>query len=302
VPLRKLRERPGALGIAYLLSATLLIALADALTKWLSASYGTPQIALIRCVLGTLYMTAFVIATRRTAELRTRRAAGHMLRALLVAAVILGVFYSLARIPMLEVEAIGHAAPFFVALLAPILLKEKVTGHNWLAIGTGFLGVLIILRPDPHHFHVAHVVMFGCALIYAVLILLARGLSRTESTLALTFYIYPPSAVIAAAAVWYSQWATPTAVHWLLFGLQSLFATLATVFFIAGVRRIDATLAATLDYTTLIWVAVLGFVIWGEMPDPITFSGIVLIVAGGVYIVRHSTRRMDESIVQQVEH
>jgi drug/metabolite transporter (DMT)-like permease len=302
VPRHPLAHHPRAQGIACILAATLTIAVADALTKWLAATYSTPQMAVIRCVLGTLYMAAFVVATDRIADLRTRNIGGHMLRAILVALVILGVFHALGRIPMFEVEAIGHAAPFFVALLAPMLLGEKVTGHNWLAIGVGFLGVLIILRPDPDHFHVAHVIMFGCALLYGVLILLARRLSRTETTIALTFYIYPPSALVAAAAMAHLPWLAPTWTHWLLFALQAAVATLSTLLFIAGVRRIDATLAATLDYTTLIWVTLIGYAIWGERPDPVTFCGIVLIVAGGLYIVRHSTRRLDASIVQQVEH
>lgn len=278
------------------------MALADALTKWLSASYGTPQIAFIRCTFGALYMIAFVAVTGNVAALRTQRLDGHMARALLLTLVILGVFYALGSIPMIEVEAIGHAAPFFVALLAPALLRERVTGHNWFAIGVGFLGVLVILRPDPGHFHVAHLVMFACAFGYALMILLARGLSRTETTVALTFYIYPPSAVITGIVAWHSDWVPPGAVHWLVFALQSFFATLATLVFIAGVRRVDATLTATLDYMTLIWVALIGFVYWGERPDPVTFIGIVLIVAGGIHIVRHSTRRMHENIVQQVEH
>ena len=297
-----LRANPRALGITYILAATLLVALADALTKWLSASFGTPQIAFIRCSLGALYMTAYVLATNRWQGLHTQRLGGHMTRALLVAGVILGVFYALAKIPMIEVEAIGHAAPFFVAVLAPVWLKEQVTGHNWGAIGVGFLGVLIILRPDPDHFHVAHIVMFACAVGYSLLILLARGLSRTETTLALTFYIYPPSVLITALFLWGRAWLPPTVAHWGLFGLQSLFATVATLLFIAGVRRVDATLTATLDYFTLIWVALIGYAFWGEKPDPITFVGIVLIVCGGIYIVRHSTRRLDASIVQQVEH
>lgn len=278
------------------------MALADALTKWLSASYGTQQIAFIRCTLGTVLMVLYVLGTRDIAALRTRRLDGHMARALLATVVILGVFYALGRIPMIEVEAIGHAAPFFVALLAPRFLDEKVTGHNWIAIGAGFLGVLVILRPEPGHFHLAHVAMLVCALGYALIILLARGLSRTESTVALTFYIYPPAAVITGVVAWFSAWLPPTAAHWGMFVLQSFFATLATLLFIAGVRRVDATLTATLDYTTLIWVALLGFAVWNEKPDPVTFAGIVLIVIGGVYIVRHSTQRMDATIVQQVEH
>ena len=297
-----LQNNPRALGITYIVVATLFVALADAFTKWLSASYATPQIAFIRCSFGAFYMTAYVLASNRFRDLRTQRPGGHMTRALLVAGVILGVFYALAKIPMIEVEAIGHAAPFFVAMLAPVWLKEHVTGHNWVAIGVGFLGVLIILRPDPVHFHVAHIVMFVCALGYSLLILLARGLSRTETTLALTFYIYPPSVLITALFLWGRPWLPPTLTHWGLFALQSLVATLATLFFIAGVRRVDATLTATLDYITLIWVALLGYAVWGEKPDPITFCGIVLIVCGGIYIVRHSTRKLDASIVQQVEH
>jgi len=300
--LLSLRSNPRALGITCIVTATLLVALADALTKWLSATYGTPQIAFIRCSFGTLYMTAFVLVANRCKDLRTQRPGGHMARAMLVAGVILGVFYALAKIPMIEVEAIGHAAPFFVAMLAPAWLKEQVTGHNWVAIGVGFLGVLIILRPDPGHFHVAHLFMFACAMGYALLFLLARGLSRTETTLALTFYIYPPSVLITALVLWHQPWLAPTPAHWGVFALQSFVATLATLFFIAGVRRVDATLTATLDYVTLIWVAVLGYVFWGEKPDPITFCGIVLIVCGGIYIVRHSTRKLDASIVQQVEH
>ncbi len=296
------QSHPRVLGIFYILAATLLVALADALTKWLSDSYGTPQMAFIRCTFGVLYVTAFVILSGRLTDLRTTRLPWHMARAVLVACVILGVFNALANIPMIEVEAIGHAAPFFVALVAPAWLKEPVTGHNWLAIGVGFLGVLIILRPDPGHFHIAHLIMFGCALAYALLILLARKLSETETTLALTFYIFPPSMVITGVYAWFSDWLPPTAWHWGVFAAQSFFATIATLLFIAGVRRVDATLTATLDYTTLIWVALLGFAFWGETPDLITFFGIVLIVCGGVYIVRHSTRKMDESIVQQVEH
>ncbi len=272
------------------------------MTKWLSASYGTPQIAFIRCTLGTLLMVAYVAGTRDFATLRTNRLDGHMARALLATLVIVGVFYALGRIPMIEVEAIGHAAPFFVALLAPRFLGEKVTGHNWIAIGVGFLGVLVILRPEPGHFHIAHVVMLVCALGYALMILLARGLSRTESTVALTFYIYPPAAVITGVMAWFSAWQPPTPAHWGLFAVQGFCATLATLLFIAGVRRLDATLTATLDYTTLIWVALIGFSVWGEKPGLVTFIGILCIVAGGVYIVRHSTRRLDAALVQQVEH
>jgi len=126
-------------------------------------------------------------------------------------------------------------------------------------------------------------------------------LTSTESIFAINFYIYP----LAAAVTWIPaqyEWITPTPVHWLLFGVFILCNTSAVLLFLGGLRHVDATLAATLDYFTLVWVLVLGILIWREYPDPVSSIGILFIVASGIYIVRHSTRRIDESIVQSTEH
>lgn len=295
------RHHPRRLGIALLVIATLFVAVGDACVKWLAATYSTLEITFIRCAGGIVLVSLFMLATGKLGRLRTRRLEWHALRAVLVTFVMLGVFYSLGNIPMVEVEAIGHAAPFFVALLSPVILKEAVTGHNWLAIGIGFLGVVIILRPDPAHFHVAHLYMFGCALGYAVLILLARMLTSTESVFAINFYIYPLATVITGVLA-PENWITPTPADWLLFGLFVLCNSSAVLLFLTGLRHVDATLAATLDYITLIWVVLLGGLIWQEYPDPISSIGILLIVASGIYIIRHGTRQIDESIVQTTDH
>ena len=156
-------------------------------------------------------------------------------------------------------------------------------------------------RPEPGHFHIAHLVMLTGALGYGLLILLARKLSTTETVFATSFYIYPPTALLGGLAS-VGSWMPPTPLDWLLFFACGLVLTVATLMFIAGVKHVDATLAATLDYTTLVWVAIIGLVIWHEKPDPVTFAGILVIVAAGIYIVRHSTRRLDESLVQTADH
>ena len=288
-------------GILFLLAATLVVALADASAKWLAATYPISQIIFLRCTTGLVLVTLFIACFGRFSDLRSRRLHWHGVRAALITVTMLGVYYALASIPMVEVEAIGHAAPFFVGLLSPWFLKEKVTGHNWLAIAIGFAGILIILRPDPERFHIAHLYMFFCAASYGALILIARRISDTESVLAINFYIYPLT-VLVTAFIARGVWVPPTPSDWCLFLLQGLFATAATLLFLAGLRTVDATLAATLDYTTLIWVSIIGFTVWGESPDPLTAAGILLIVASGIYIVRHSTRQIDESIVQTSEH
>jgi drug/metabolite transporter (DMT)-like permease len=242
-----------------------------------------------------------VVFSGRIRELRTRKLHWHMTRATLVLLVMLGMYYALAHIPLVEIEAIGHAAPLFVAILSPLLLKERVTGHNWLAIGLGMLGVLIILRPDPAHFRIAHLVMLACAAAYAILIILVRTLTRTDSIVSISFYVYPPGALLAGLLA-RGEWVAPTITHWGVFIAFGTCNTLATLLYVLGLRHVDAVLAATLDYVTLIWVTVYGILFWGELPDPITAVGIVFIVLGGIYIVRHSTRRVDESLVQTSDH
>ena len=295
------RKHPRAFGVAMILIATLFIAVADALAKWLAASYSTPQIAFMRSVTGLFYVSVFILLWGRFGELRTRHPWLHVTRAILVTFILLGVFYSLGQIPMVEVEAIGHAAPVFVALLAPWTLREKVSGHNWLAIGLGSIGVLIMLRPDPDHFHIAHVIMLASAAGYAAIIMLARTLSGRDTVLAITFFLYSLSALLTGLLT-IGHWQTPAPLHFFGFALQGLVATIATLFYIAGLKHVEATLTATLDYVTLIWVAGLGIFFWGEVPDLLTLTGIVFIVGSGIYIVRHSSRRIDESIVQTPDH
>jgi drug/metabolite transporter (DMT)-like permease len=288
-------------GILLLLAGTLVVALADALAKWLTATYPTSQIIFVRATTGLVLVTLFILVFGNFRDLRSRRLHWHGTRAALITVTMLGVYYALAHIPMVEVEAIGHAAPFFVGLLSPWFVRERVTGHNWLAIAVGFVGILIILRPDPERFHIAHVYMCFCAMSYALLILIARKISDTESVLAINFYIYPLT-VVVAGGIASTVWVAPTPADWGMFLLQGVFATTATLLFIAGVKQVEAALAATLDYTTLIWVSVIGFAVWGESPDLLTAAGILLIVASGIYVVRHSTRQIDESIVQTSEH
>lgn len=298
---RSPKHHPKRVGAALILIATLFVGVGDASVKWLATTYSTMEITFIRCLGGLILVMVFMAATGRLGALRTRRPRLHTIRAVLVTFVMLGGFYALGTIPIVEVEAIGHAAPFFVALLSPVLLREKVTGHNWLAIALGFMGVVIILRPDPAHFHVAHLYMFACAFAYAILIMIARMLTSTDSVFAINFYIYPLAAIVTGIGMG-GSWITPTLADWLVFGLFIVCNTSAVLLFLSGLRHVDATLAATLDYFTLIWVALLGGLIWGEYPDPISTIGILFIVSGGIYIVRHSTRRIDESIVQTTDH
>jgi len=107
------------------------------------------------------------------------------------------------------------ANPFIIAVFSPLLLNEQVSRHSWLATVIGFLGVLIIARPTPDHFHLAHFICLISATGSAMLIITARRLADTESVITLNFYLYPiPILITSLLAA--PEWITPSFMDWLV--------------------------------------------------------------------------------------
>jgi len=288
-------------GVLFTITATIMLASLDVSAKYLLESYSLYQTGFLRSLIGFLLISVYVLATKSAPKLKTRKIHLHLIRAVIVTFLLLAVYYAIASIPLVEVEAIGHAAPFFVALFSPLFLGEKVTRHSWIAIAIGFLGILVILRPDPTRFHLAHILMVVAAASYAAMIMIARKLTETDSILALNFYIYPLGAIVLGFLT-IGNWTPPALIHWFYFVLMGICGTITIVLFTAAIKYIEATLVATLDYLLLVWVTIPGYLYWGEYPDLITSIGIFLIVCSGIYVVRHSARKTDESIVQTTDH
>ena len=275
-----------AIGILFMLAGTFLYTTTDALSKWLVASYSIGQVLLIRSVGGILLIFLAALLAGRTAQLRTVRPAWHLLRSAISALLLVGLFYGVKHIPLAEFVSIIFASPFFIALLSPWLLGEKVSRHSWIAIACGFIGILIVTRPTPDHFHIAHLVMLGVAVLVALLVITARRLALTESSYALNFYLYPVTIIVSCrwALV---DWIPPTPTDWLLFLALGCSATAALGCTIQAIRYSRPAIVAPIDYIRMIWVILIGYFIWGEIPKSLTWIGIVIIVISGVYIVSH---------------
>ena len=275
-----------ATGILFMLLGTVLYTTTDALSKWLVAHYPLGQVLLLRSVTGLLLIFLAALVTGQTAQLYTARPSWHLLRSAISATLLVGMFYSIKHIPLAEFVSIVFASPFFIAILSPWLLGEPVSRHTWIAIACGFIGILLVTRPTPDHFQIAHLVMLGVAMLVALLVLTARRLAATESAYALNFYLYPVTLVIFcrwAAA----EWTPPTATGWLLFLALGCSATAALGCTIQAVRHARPAIVAPIDYVRMIWVILIGYFIWDEVPGPLTWAGILIIVISGIYIVRH---------------
>ena len=136
-----------ARGIGLYVLAIVLLATMDAVIKWLSAEYPTQQIVFFRATFGLIPILAILAVRRRFRDLRTRRLGGQIGRGVLSASAAICFFYAFGQMPLADAYAIAFASPLFVTALSVPMLAERVGRHRWVAVGVGFIGILVILRP-----------------------------------------------------------------------------------------------------------------------------------------------------------
>ena len=289
MPNSALEKQNALVGITYMFIGTLFFSTADAIGKWLTADYPVMQIVWVRSCTGLVMIALFALFTGHLHHLKTKRPGGHLFRSFMSAGTLIFIFYGLKHIPIAEYVSLTFAAPFLIALLSPLVLKEKVSLHSWIAIGLGFLGIMIVLRPTPGHFHLGHLAALGVAVSIAILSISARHMAKTETPIALNFYIYPLNTVVAA--YWaLDVWVVPTAFDWFLLIMLGVTATTALIFFVQALRYTMPAVVSPIDYFRMLWMISLGYFIWGEMPEPITWLGIAIIITSGIYVVSHGKK------------
>lgn len=262
----------------------------DVAAKWLLASYSLAQLVFLRCLFSVLIIFAVTLARSGLAPLATRHPGWHLARTALMTVSMFSFFAALKHIPLAEVMTIAFAAPLLVTMFSGPFLGERVGPWRWAAVIAGFAGVLVVLRPGGEVLQPAALLALLGAASYAALSLTARRLGATESSAALSLYLFPAPLLAGAAwSLW--SWRAPAPVDWLLFVICGLCGGLAFVLMNAGLRRAPAALLVPFEYTGLLWAALAGYWIWDERPGAATWAGAALIVAGGLVIAWRESGR-----------
>jgi drug/metabolite transporter (DMT)-like permease len=269
----------------------LLFACMDTTTKYLAAHYNVPLIVAIRYIGNLLLMVVLLAPTHGQELVRTRRTGLVLVRALCLAAVSLLVGLALQRMPVAETTAINFIAPMIVVMLARPLLGERIGRLGWAAALLGFAGVLLIVRPgsglEPFGVLLA-LCAVGAAVAYQ---LLSRVLAATEQTIAMLFYTALAGAALFGLALpWFWKGQVPTAFEALLFSSLGFYGGLGHFLFTAAYREAPASLLAPMNYLQLLWAGLLGWLVFGHVPDRIGMIGMCVIAASGV-LVALKTRR-----------
>jgi len=186
--------------------------------------------------------------------------------------------------------AIVFSSPIFIAALAPIILRERVSPSRWLTIALGFIGVLVILRPDPTTIGISALIAVAASLSSAVRDLVTRQISRTESSLSILFCSSLLVILVALAAAPWLGWVTVPPLGWLLLLINGVLNGTSHFLIIEALRLGEASVVSPYRYSALIWGVILGVVIWGDMPDLWIIGGALLIAASGLYLLRNEQR------------
>jgi drug/metabolite transporter (DMT)-like permease len=261
-----------------------------ATAKWLTADYPITQILFFRSLFGLLPVLLMLSSQGGPAALRSRRLPAHLLRAAFAVANLWLLFSAVAVLPLATVTAIAFTGSLFVTALSGPVLGETVGTRRWLAILVGFAGAMVIIRPGLGGVGIAAALAVAAALFYALIVLSTRWLTRTESTPALAFYYSLFGAVISLAGLPFG-WIVPSWPDLGLFVLLGTFAGIGALLLAAAYRRAPIGVAVPFEYTALLWAALYGYALWGDLPDRFTLLGAAILVGSGLYILRREMRR-----------
>ncbi|MGB0671418.1 MAG: DMT family transporter [Rhodospirillales bacterium] len=280
-------------GALYMTAFAVTFGCVGGLVRLLSEHMDPLQVVFLRNFFGLLCFLPVLITAGPTA-FRTQRLGMHMIRALVGLAAMCCQFYALAVMPIALATAYSFSAPLFATLGAALFLGESLRARRMAALVVGFVGMLIMVRPPLAGFSTGFdpwaLVAVGSAVFMAGALLSVKALSRTESPRTIVLYMATIMTVLSllpAIPVW--RW--PTAEVWLLAAFMGTIATAGQVAMARALKVAEAGQVLNMDFTRLIASALVGYLLFSEIPDLWTWIGATVILASSIYIAQRETHR-----------
>lgn len=230
-------------------------------------------------------------------SVRTSKFGAHLSRAAVGLTGMVFTFGAVLLLPLAEATTFQFTVPIFATLLGALVLKEATGWHRWGAVIVGFLGVLVVAQPGS-----THIPLFGAvvgllaALFVAIVAILLRQIGRTESAGTTVFWFsvlsLPPLGIAYAFQLQAHDWVT-----WAILGGIGVIGGVGQLALTASLRFASVSAVVPMDYSSLIWATLYGWLIFGVWPTPYTWLGAPVIVASGLYIVwRERVRKVEQTV------
>ncbi|MES2688105.1 MAG: DMT family transporter [Pseudomonadota bacterium] len=267
----------------------------DALVKFASQSMPSAQLIFIRGLMSVLLVLAVAHALGATPRLREAARGWVAGRALVDAVATMLYLGSLFHLPIGNATAINLAAPLFMTMFAALFMAERVRGARWLAVGFGFLGVLLVIQPRAEGFNAWALVCLLGTLFHAARDLMTRRIHGGVPSILITLATAVAVTVVSGISSLFQGWQPFGLFEFGLLALASVFLTGGYYFIINSMRHGEMTLVAPFRYSGLLFALVLGYAVWGDVPNTLAWFGIALLIGSGLYVLVSEKRRLPEA-------
>ncbi len=266
-----------------MLVAMAVFSVMDGVSKGLTGRLSPVEVSWARYFFGLLFMVPVVLVRGGFGLLETRRVLPQVARGALLFGSSVLFITALRSLPMADAAAVGFVAPLMVTALSIPLLGERVGSGRWLAVLTGFGGVLLVVRPGGASFEAASLLPVASAACWAVALIITRRLAATES--ALTTLLYTGLTGLALSTLLLpGLWRAPGGEDWLLMAVAGGLFTLGQFLVLKAFLVAHASVLAPFQYSQIVWSTAIGLVCFGAIPDGFTAAGASVIIGSGLYV------------------
>ena len=259
-----------------------LFACMDAVSKHLTTSLPIVEILWVRYALFTLFGLLMALSLGGIVSLRTKMLKLQIVRGFAMLGDIALFTLSFRFMQLAEAHAIAAIAPLMVMAFAVPLLGEKVSHRQWMAVSTGLIGVLVIVRPETNLFQPISILPFLATVSFSLYIILTRLVGKYDNLATSVFYTGVIGlTVLTAVAPFY--WRTPTAEEGAWLVAASCLGVWAHICVIRGLSLSEASILQPFNYVLLVGAIILGFVVFGNFPNATTVVGALIVIVSGLY-------------------
>lgn len=265
--------------------AIFMFTLMNVVAKYLSAGHSVFEIVFFRNLIACIpFLVAGVAFGRRQIFIIQSQPRVILARAVLGTVTLTVTFIAFSLMPMAETTVLMFTASLFIPVLGVLILKEHVGPYRWTAVLTGFLGVSIMVQPTGAVTILGVVVALSAALLQAVMSILLRHLGGHERPETVTFYFFIVGTFLSALVMPF-VWTVPTVNEIPFFIAVGLTGAAAQWLYSIAMKYTPAALVAVINYSSIVWSILFGWLVWNDWPLPIVFVGASIVIASNLIIV-----------------
>ncbi len=270
-------------------AGTLLTTLSLVFIRLLGRDLPTVEVVFLRYAFALAAIAPWILRTGVGATFRTQRLGLHGLRGVIAMVSTVAWYYGITVVPLAEALALNCLAAIFVSVGAVLFLGERAGVERWGAVIVGFAGAWVILRPGLQVVSSGSVIIVFSALGWGATLLFIKVMSRTESPITIVVYLYVCNIVLAFVPSLFA-WVTPSLTHLAWLGIIGVLSSVGHLAIAQAFREAEASAVVPADFTRLAWAAILGYLVFAEIPDVWTVTGAGIIFASTTFISYREAR------------